>query len=60
MFNSFLTQIEHKIQSDDGELLLVLERVPKLIKPLVKEWSPEAFVTSFKVSTLSTTQLNAI
>ncbi|KAJ3091031.1 hypothetical protein HK102_001902 [Quaeritorhiza haematococci] len=43
--------VEHKIQSDDGNLALQLDKVPKIIKPLVKEWAPSAFVVSFKLET---------
>ena len=42
---------EHKIQSRDGALTLVLEQVPKVLGTLVKEWVPEAYVVSFKLET---------
>ncbi|KAJ3416863.1 hypothetical protein HDV05_008448 [Chytridiales sp. JEL 0842] len=42
---------EHKIQSGDGALQLTLDQVPKIIAPLVKEWSPKAFIVSFKLET---------
>ncbi|CAL1546112.1 unnamed protein product [Lymnaea stagnalis] len=42
---------EHKIQSSEGALKLTLEMTPKMLKPLVKEWSPNAFVISFKLET---------
>lgn len=45
---------EHKIQSDDGTLTLRLEPVPKVIRPLVKRWCPEAVIVSFKLETDST------
>ena len=41
---------EHKIQSSNGKLQLSLEMTPKLLKPLVKDWVPRAFIVSFKVS----------
>ncbi|KAI8896154.1 DNA/pantothenate metabolism flavoprotein [Globomyces pollinis-pini] len=41
----------HKIQSSDGGLSLVLDQVPKIIKPLVSEWAPEAYTVSFKLET---------
>lgn len=40
---------EHKIQSSDGPLQLQLTTVPKMLKPLTKEWCPNAFVITFKV-----------
>ncbi|KAJ3262088.1 hypothetical protein HK103_003931 [Boothiomyces macroporosus] len=46
--------VEHKIQSSGGGLSLVLDQVPKIIKPLVKEWAPSAFTVSFKLETDST------
>ncbi|XP_041835777.1 phosphopantothenate--cysteine ligase [Melanotaenia boesemani] len=42
---------EHKIQSSDGPLQLSMKMVPKILSPLVKEWAPQAFVTSFKLET---------
>ncbi|XP_064618334.1 phosphopantothenate--cysteine ligase-like [Liolophura sinensis] len=42
---------EHKIQSSDGALQLSLQLVPKMLKPLVKDWVPSAFVVSFKLET---------
>ncbi|KJE95538.1 phosphopantothenoylcysteine synthetase [Capsaspora owczarzaki ATCC 30864] len=42
---------QHKIQSGTGALTLTLQQVPKLLKPLVKEWVPQAFVVSFKLET---------
>lgn len=50
VFNTF--QPEHKIQSQgEKPLHLSLELVPKMLKPLVKDWVPDAYVISFKVST---------
>ncbi|GFO30082.1 phosphopantothenate--cysteine ligase [Plakobranchus ocellatus] len=42
---------EHKIQSSGGKLQLSLEMTPKMLKPLVKEWAPQAFTVSFKLET---------
>lgn len=42
-------QPEHKIHSDGGPLQLHLQLVPKMLRPLVWLWVPEAFVVSFKV-----------
>ncbi|KAK3782990.1 hypothetical protein RRG08_058049 [Elysia crispata] len=42
---------EHKIQSSNGKLQLSLEMTPKLLKPLVKDWVPNAFTVSFKLET---------
>ncbi|KAH6563024.1 hypothetical protein BASA50_011389 [Batrachochytrium salamandrivorans] len=42
---------EHKIQSDGGALVLSLEQVPKVIKPLVHEWVEHGFIVSFKLET---------
>ena len=41
----------HKIQSSDGPINLRFEMVPKLLRPLVKYWVPDAFVVSFKLET---------
>ncbi|CAB3976899.1 phosphopantothenate--cysteine ligase isoform X1 [Paramuricea clavata] len=41
----------HKIQSSQGPLVLNLQQTPKLLQPLVKDWSPQAFVVSFKLET---------
>ncbi|XP_014854173.1 PREDICTED: phosphopantothenate--cysteine ligase isoform X2 [Poecilia mexicana] len=42
---------EHKIQSSNGPLQLSMKMVPKILSPLVKDWAPQAFVTSFKLET---------
>ncbi|XP_076455635.1 phosphopantothenate--cysteine ligase-like [Babylonia areolata] len=42
---------EHKIQSSEKPLQLSLQLVPKMLKPLVKDWLPDAFVVSFKLET---------
>lgn len=31
--------------------MLNLEQTPKLLQPLVKDWSPQAFIVSFKLET---------
>ncbi|RWS02519.1 phosphopantothenate-cysteine ligase-like protein [Dinothrombium tinctorium] len=41
----------HKIQSGEGPLRLHLEMVPKILRPLIKFWTPHAFVVSFKLET---------
>ncbi|KAI0032415.1 DFP-domain-containing protein [Vararia minispora EC-137] len=42
---------EHKIQSGKGSLLIEMDQVPKILKPMVDEWSPNSFVVSFKLET---------
>lgn len=42
---------EHKIQSSGGPINLSLQLVPKLLKPLVKDWIPDAYIISFKLET---------
>ncbi|XP_064462568.1 phosphopantothenate--cysteine ligase-like isoform X2 [Ornithodoros turicata] len=42
---------QHKIHSDEGPLQLHLQLVPKILKPLVWLWTPDAFVISFKLET---------
>ncbi|CAG0884274.1 unnamed protein product [Darwinula stevensoni] len=42
---------EHKVQSDGGPLKLELQLVPKMLKPLVCLWCPEAYIVSFKLET---------
>eukprot|EP01113_Clastostelium_recurvatum_P042391 TRINITY_DN6868_c0_g1_i1.p1 TRINITY_DN6868_c0_g1~~TRINITY_DN6868_c0_g1_i1.p1 ORF type:complete len:330 (-),score=73.21 TRINITY_DN6868_c0_g1_i1:62-994(-) len=41
----------HKIQSSEGPLKLNLEPVPKMLGILSSEWTPKAFITSFKLET---------
>lgn len=41
---------EHKIQSNRGTLSLEMDQVPKVLRPLVQEWTPEGYIVSFKVS----------
>ena len=48
---SCLLQETHKIQSNTGPLYLHLELVPKILRPLVRHWCPNAFVISFKLET---------
>ena len=43
---------EHKIQSGKGSLVLEMDQVPKILKPMVDEWTPEGFIVSFKVGLL--------
>ena len=42
---------EHKLQSSEGAPSVQLQLVPKMLKPLVKNWVPNAFVVSFKLET---------
>ncbi|KAI5614522.1 phosphopantothenate--cysteine ligase, partial [Silurus asotus] len=42
---------EHKIQSSNGPLQISMKMVPKILKPLVKDWAPNAFIISFKLET---------
>jgi len=42
---------EHKIQSGKGSLHIEMDQVPKTLKPMVDEWSPEGFIVSFKLET---------
>ena len=42
-------QSEHKIQSTKGNLTLEMDQVPKVLRPLVQEWIPDAYIVSFKV-----------
>ena len=42
---------EHKMQSSEGAPEISLKLVPKMLKPLVKKWVPNAFVVSFKLET---------
>ena len=55
-FSSFLIffyddmQSEHKIQSGKGNLSIEMDQVPKILKPMVDEWTRGSFIVSFKVS----------
>ncbi|CAE6485901.1 unnamed protein product [Rhizoctonia solani] len=42
---------EHKIQSRKGSLIIEMDQVPKILKPLVEEWTSGGFVVSFKLET---------
>jgi len=42
---------KHKIQSGKGNLQIAMDQVPKILKPLVDEWTPEGFIVSFKLET---------
>ncbi|KAI9223954.1 DNA/pantothenate metabolism flavoprotein [Blastocladiella britannica] len=43
--------VEHKIQSRGGALRLELDPVPKLLRPLVRDWAPGGYIISFKLET---------
>ncbi|KIO16266.1 hypothetical protein M407DRAFT_247026 [Tulasnella calospora MUT 4182] len=43
--------VEHKIQSGEGNLQLEMDQVPKILKPLVSQWTREGFIVSFKLET---------
>ncbi|SJX63945.1 related to CAB2-probable phosphopantothenoylcysteine synthetase [Sporisorium reilianum f. sp. reilianum] len=42
---------EHKIQSGKGSLVIEMDQVPKVLKPMVKQWVPEGYLVSFKLET---------
>lgn len=42
---------EHKIQSGKGSLLIEMDQVPKVLRPMVQQWAPEGFIVSFKLET---------
>lgn len=44
-----LAQSVHKIQSGKGSLHIEMDQVPKILKPMVAEWTRQGFVVSFKV-----------
>ena len=44
-----IVQSEHKIQSGKGSLHIEMDQVPKILKPMVDEWTREGFIVSFKV-----------
>lgn len=48
-FSHALWQSEHKIQSGKGSLHIEMDQVPKILKPLVAEWTREGYIVSFKV-----------
>ncbi|KAM5537604.1 hypothetical protein V8D89_008682 [Ganoderma adspersum] len=41
----------HKIQSGKGSLHIEMDQVPKILKPLVAEWTREGYIVSFKLET---------
>ncbi|KAJ3560442.1 hypothetical protein NP233_g10838 [Leucocoprinus birnbaumii] len=41
----------HKIQSGKGSLHIEMDQVPKILKPMVDEWSPDGYIVSFKLET---------
>jgi len=43
------SQSVHKIQSQKGSLHIEMDQVPKILKPMVAEWTRKGFVVSFKV-----------
>ena len=49
-----VVQSEHKIQSGKGSLVIEMDQVPKILKPMVDEWTPEGFIVSFKVCSILT------
>jgi len=42
---------EHKIQSGKGSLLIEMDQVPKILKPMVDEWTRDGYIVSFKLET---------
>ncbi|KAK0551222.1 Phosphopantothenate--cysteine ligase cab2 [Tilletia horrida] len=42
---------KHKIQSGKGSLMIEMDQVPKVLKPMVQDWAPEGFIVSFKLET---------
>ncbi|KAL6299230.1 phosphopantothenate-cysteine ligase [Sparassis latifolia] len=42
---------EHKIQSGKGSLHIEMDQVPKILKPMVDEWTRDGFIVSFKLET---------
>ncbi|EGO03721.1 hypothetical protein SERLA73DRAFT_165324 [Serpula lacrymans var. lacrymans S7.3] len=42
---------EHKIQSGKGSLHIEMDQVPKVLKPMVAEWTREGYIVSFKLET---------
>ncbi|KAF8636944.1 hypothetical protein AX17_003195 [Amanita inopinata Kibby_2008] len=41
----------HKIQSGKGSLSIEMDQVPKILKPMVDEWTKDGFIISFKLET---------
>ncbi|KAF7326035.1 Phosphopantothenate--cysteine ligase CAB2 [Mycena kentingensis (nom. inval.)] len=44
---------EHKIQSGKGSLHIEMDQVPKILKPMVEEWTRDGYIVSFKLETES-------
>ena len=44
-----MRQSEHKIQSGKGNLSIEMDQVPKILKPMVDEWTKDGYIVSFKV-----------
>nr|GAT51153.1 predicted protein [Mycena chlorophos] len=42
---------EHKIQSGKGSLHIEMDQVPKILKPMVEEWTRDGYIVSFKLET---------
>ncbi|KAJ7109621.1 DNA/pantothenate metabolism flavoprotein [Mycena crocata] len=42
---------EHKIQSGKGSLHIEMDQVPKVLKPMVEEWTRDGYIVSFKLET---------
>jgi len=42
---------EHKIQSGKGSLHIEMDQVPKVLKPMVDEWTRDGYIVSFKLET---------
>ncbi|KAL0579190.1 Phosphopantothenate--cysteine ligase cab2 [Marasmius crinis-equi] len=42
---------QHKIQSGKGSLIIEMDQVPKILKPMVDEWSRDGYIVSFKLET---------
>ncbi|KAF7303170.1 Phosphopantothenate-cysteine ligase [Mycena kentingensis (nom. inval.)] len=45
---------EHKIQSGKGSLHIEMDQVPKILKPMVEEWTRDGYIVSFKARSLET------
>jgi len=41
----------HKIQSGKGSLSIEMDQVPKILKPMVDEWTRDGYIVSFKLET---------
>lgn len=54
MLSSDPLQSEHKIQSGKGSLHIEMDQVPKILKPLVSEWTHgQAYIVSFKAGSIA-------